>query len=188
MSLPEPSQLLWYASACEGKSQLVNQSHWFLTFCKRTSGHCSCLYLMEESFAAHVHRRPIMLTPLNRSLMFLPRVMFPESHVYPRLGEVREFKAETILRSFQWSDKHIEYNPVSNIMQPKLVGQPVSYSNMWTSCCSFSVPWSNLKRCWSFSRYFLLDRHSCFLYGNVFTLSYAKMKSLDRFRMLGGQN
>lgn len=69
------------------------------------------LYLLEESFAAHVHRRPIMLTPLDRSLMFLPRVLFPESHVYPRQGEVREFKAQTILRSFQWPDKHVEYNP-----------------------------------------------------------------------------
>lgn len=56
--------------------------------------------------------------------------MFPESHASLKLEEVRELEAEMILRSFQRSDKHAEYNPLSNITQPKLVGQPASYRNM----------------------------------------------------------
>lgn len=42
---------------------------------------------------------------LNRSLMFLPCVMFPESHVCPKLGEVSDFEADTILRSLQRAEK-----------------------------------------------------------------------------------
>lgn len=64
-----------------------------------------------------------MLACLYRSLMFLPRVMFPESHVCPKLNEVSDFKADTILRSFQLCEKHVEHIPLSNITQPKLVGQ-----------------------------------------------------------------
>lgn len=155
-------------------------SHRFLTFCTRNADCHTYLYWLEESFAAHAHRCPLMLACLYWSLMFLPRVMFPESHVCPKLDEVSDFKADTILRSFQWAEKHVEHNPLSNITQPRLVGQLVSYSNMWTTCCSLL---SHLKRCWLFSRYFLYYRHSGFVDVNVLRVSSDRSLTYEEVKL-----